>query len=404
MNALDIMKALGNVPAEMIGACCVFPADAEDPDSLPAGTAQQQILPFEEEVLPQTEKRQIRAAAFLPAAVSAACLLFAVGFGYLILHSDTRPETAESLDPAQTTTAAPVSEAADSTVLQTAAPHTTALPAGTTGTTAKTVPRTTTATQHTAPAVPAVQTAAETAAAVHTTGSAAANTARQSAQTSANTTTRLHTTVSTAPPHTTAASTTTETETVTTASVPAAPPQYPFRVMFATLFPEKHQLYRAEFDGLPDAVFTLERFYAYEELPDRLWVTSHGDTKLICEGSPITDIIADDLNGDGMPELCIETVSDEYYEPNIDCTVLVYEHSRQKTFTLGEKGDPLVGGYYVYAITYHFSDRTEPADAWHVQRRIFYPPYDSEYHDKQKTNGRIVLNGDTLEFIETGTP
>ena len=45
MNALDIMKALGNVPAEMIGACMDELSGADEPELPPAGQALQYDLP-----------------------------------------------------------------------------------------------------------------------------------------------------------------------------------------------------------------------------------------------------------------------------------------------------------------------------------------------------------------------
>ncbi len=367
MIALDIMKALGNVPADMIGVCMDDLTGADEPELPADGTALQYDLPE-----PVSAVQPVRISRIIPAAVAAACLLFAVGFGYLVMRGSKPAEYAEPSGTPQTTepTALPVIAGTQISSASTAA--------GSDLTTARTTAAVTTASM-------------QTAAVTQTAAAALTNADTTAAQPSAGTT---ETAMQTTAAETVSAAVTT----VTTAdSAQTALPPDSFSLLYSSFDSPQRQLYRKTLDAFPGVQFTLERYYAYEELPDRLWVTADGETKLICEGSPITAILADDLNGDGLPEICIQTFSDAYYEPNLDSTVYVYEHRTQTTYELGEKSDLSVGGFYMYNL--NLGQDADGTAQWSVTRRIFYPP-GSEYHGAPKERGSIELNGDQLVFIE----
>ena len=90
MNALDVMKALGNVPADMIGACMDDLTAADEPELPEAGTALHDDLPE-----PVSAVRSVRILRIIPAA-AAACLLIGV---FAAVYPKLRIQTPEITEP-----------------------------------------------------------------------------------------------------------------------------------------------------------------------------------------------------------------------------------------------------------------------------------------------------------------
>ena len=90
MNALDVMKALGNVPADMIGACMDDLIAADEPELPEAGTALHDDLPE-----PVSAVHSVRILRIIPAA-AAACLLIGV---FAAVYPKLRIQTPEITEP-----------------------------------------------------------------------------------------------------------------------------------------------------------------------------------------------------------------------------------------------------------------------------------------------------------------
>lgn len=126
MNALDVMKALGNVPADMIGACMDDLTAADEPELPEAGTALHDDLPE-----PVSAVRPVRILRIIPAA-AAACLLIGV---FAAVYPKLRIQTPEITEP-------PAATVTTETTAQNT-PETTAVTVYTTAVSMKTTRRTT---------------------------------------------------------------------------------------------------------------------------------------------------------------------------------------------------------------------------------------------------------------------
>ena len=126
MNALDVMKALGNVPADMIGACMDDLTAADEPELPEAGTALHDDLPE-----PVSAVRSVRILRIIPAA-AAACLLIGV---FAAVYPKLRIQTPEITEP-------PAATVTTETTAQNT-PETTAVTVYTTAVSMKTTRRTT---------------------------------------------------------------------------------------------------------------------------------------------------------------------------------------------------------------------------------------------------------------------
>lgn len=102
MKASDISDALGNVPEDIIGECLgkiqfqkAAPSASQNTKAAPKKNNMQHSQPSIKRIAHKPAKTPIRISSFASGIAVAACLLFAIGFGYLFINTanDLRAQT-----------------------------------------------------------------------------------------------------------------------------------------------------------------------------------------------------------------------------------------------------------------------------------------------------------------------
>lgn len=366
MNASAFSDLLGKLPVDMLA------------DAFPNAQRFQQTAVKSADYTPKSEYSAIgrqsgeRAPRWTIAAVLAACLLFAVGFGAVMLHGnqdDLIPQNSQVDSFLEEVTAATTSD-------QTAA----ALSEAETATSAQTLLHVTVTTSAQVSAVTEPETQPE-----------------ETALPSVNSQTDLqHENAALDETDTTALTTESETDvpavTTTHDNIPVIdiPEDSAYQVYSHFAEDGAPQMKEVRISAAPEAVFVISE----DENGESVSVRYGSETQLLCQGVYLSHCIFADISGDGVPELCMTA----YTVSQMIMDTVVYETTEQKRYTIGTSGDPDKGGWEMFEVGV---DSSRLAGI----RRTYYPPEDRTVHDNSKAYGTFRIMDGVLYFIEyrTGT-